>query len=67
VAASPPDGYTLLVGASGALSIIPAISVKPPYDTLKAFAPVSMDSHSEAMRHLLELGLSAPKRPGPKK
>jgi tripartite-type tricarboxylate transporter receptor subunit TctC len=42
VAASPPDGYTLLVGASGALSIIPAISVKPPYDTLKAFAPVSM-------------------------
>jgi tripartite-type tricarboxylate transporter receptor subunit TctC len=42
VAASPPDGYTLLVGASGAMSIIPAISVKPPYDTLKAFAPVSM-------------------------
>ena len=28
VMASPPDGYTLLVGASGAMSIIPAISVK---------------------------------------
>ncbi len=42
VIASPPDGYTILVGASGAMSIIPAISVKPPYDTLKAFAPVSM-------------------------
>ncbi len=42
VAAAPPDGYTLLVGASGAMSIIPAISVKPPYDTLKSFAPVSM-------------------------
>jgi tripartite-type tricarboxylate transporter receptor subunit TctC len=42
VMAAPPDGYTLLVGASGAMSIIPAISVKPPYDTLKAFAPVSM-------------------------
>ena len=42
VAAAPPDGYTLLVGASGAMSIIPAISVKPPYDTLKAFAPMSM-------------------------
>src|SRR5271166_4429158 len=42
VAAAPPDGYTLLVGASGAMSIIPAISVKPPYDTLKQFAPVSM-------------------------
>jgi len=42
VMASPPDGYTLLVGASGAMSIIPAISVRPPYDTLKAFAPISM-------------------------
>src|ERR1700678_1946295 len=30
VMAAPPDGYTLLVGASGAMSIIPAISVKPP-------------------------------------
>src|SRR6267378_5735331 len=36
-----PDGYTLLVGASGAMSIIPAISVKPPYATLKDFAPIS--------------------------
>jgi tripartite-type tricarboxylate transporter receptor subunit TctC len=42
VMASPPDGYTLLVGASGAMSIIPAISVKPPYDALKNFAPISM-------------------------
>ncbi len=42
VMASPPDGYTLLVAASGAMSIIPAISVRPPYDTLKAFAPISM-------------------------
>jgi len=41
VMAAPPDGYTLLIGASGAMSIIPAISVKPPYDTLKDFAPVS--------------------------
>jgi tripartite-type tricarboxylate transporter receptor subunit TctC len=41
VMAAPPDGYTLLVGASGAMSIIPAISVKPPYATLKDFAPVS--------------------------
>ena len=35
VLAAPPDGYTLLVGASGAMSIIPAISVRPPYATLK--------------------------------
>jgi tripartite-type tricarboxylate transporter receptor subunit TctC len=41
VMAAPPDGYTLLVGASGAMSIIPAISVKPPYATLKDFAPIS--------------------------
>jgi tripartite-type tricarboxylate transporter receptor subunit TctC len=41
VMAAPPDGYTLLVGASGAMSIIPAISVRPPYTTLKDFAPIS--------------------------
>jgi len=39
---SPPDGYTLLVGASGAMSIIPAISVKPPYHGVKDFTPLSM-------------------------
>jgi len=41
VRAAPPDGYTLLIGASGAMSIIPAISVRPPYTTLKDFAPIS--------------------------
>jgi tripartite-type tricarboxylate transporter receptor subunit TctC len=41
VAAAPADGYTLLIGASGAMSIIPAISARPPYDTLKEFAPIS--------------------------
>src|SRR5260370_24986641 len=41
VMAAPPDGYTLLVGASGAMSIIPAISVRPPYATLKELAPIS--------------------------
>jgi tripartite-type tricarboxylate transporter receptor subunit TctC len=40
VRASPPDGYTLLVGASGAMGIIPAISVRPPYTTLKDFVPI---------------------------
>jgi tripartite-type tricarboxylate transporter receptor subunit TctC len=38
---APPDGYTLLVGASGAMSVIPAISVNPPYATLKDFSPIS--------------------------
>jgi tripartite-type tricarboxylate transporter receptor subunit TctC len=42
VMAAAPDGYTLLVGAAGAMSIIPAISVKPPYHGTKDFAPISM-------------------------
>jgi tripartite-type tricarboxylate transporter receptor subunit TctC len=41
VRAAPPDGHTLLVGASGAMSIVPAISVRPPYATLKDFVPIS--------------------------
>ena len=40
VRAAPPDGYTLLVGASGAMGIIPAISVRQPYATLKDFVPI---------------------------
>jgi len=39
---SPPDGYTLLVGATGAMTITPAISVRPPYHAAKDFTPVSM-------------------------
>jgi tripartite-type tricarboxylate transporter receptor subunit TctC len=41
VAKSPPDGYTLLVGASGAMSINPAVYAKLAYDPLKDFIPVS--------------------------
>ena len=37
-----PDGYTLLVGAAGAMTIIPAISVTPPYHGTKDFTPISM-------------------------
>ena len=37
-----PDGYTLLVGAAGAMTIIPAISVKPPYHGTRDFTPLSM-------------------------
>jgi tripartite-type tricarboxylate transporter receptor subunit TctC len=42
VAKSPPDGYTLLVGATGAMTISPAVYSKMAYDTLRDFAPVSM-------------------------
>ncbi len=38
----PPDGHTLLVGASGAMALSPAVYEKFPYATLRDFAPVSM-------------------------
>jgi tripartite-type tricarboxylate transporter receptor subunit TctC len=41
VARSAPDGYTLLVGASGAMVINPAVYAKLQYDTLRDFIPVS--------------------------
>jgi tripartite-type tricarboxylate transporter receptor subunit TctC len=42
VASSPADGYTLLVGASGAMAIAPAVYEKMSYATLKDFVPISM-------------------------
>src|SRR5438445_863491 len=39
---SEPDGYTLLLGQSGPISINPAVYKKLPYDPLKDFAPVTM-------------------------
>ncbi len=42
VAGSPADGYTLLVGASGAMAIAPAVYDKMSYSTLRDFAPISM-------------------------
>ena len=41
VAKSAPDGYTLLVGASGAMAINPAVYAKLPYDPVRDFVPVS--------------------------
>jgi tripartite-type tricarboxylate transporter receptor subunit TctC len=41
VAKSAPDGYTLLVGASGAMAINPAVYAKLPYDPVRDFAPIS--------------------------
>jgi tripartite-type tricarboxylate transporter receptor subunit TctC len=39
---SDPDGYTLLLGQSGPISINPAVYKKLPYDPVKDFAPVTM-------------------------
>jgi tripartite-type tricarboxylate transporter receptor subunit TctC len=42
VKSQPADGYTLLVGASGAMAISVAVAEKLPYQTLRDFAPISM-------------------------
>ncbi len=40
VAKSAPDGYTLYVGASGAMSFNPGLYEKLPYDPVKDFVPI---------------------------
>jgi tripartite-type tricarboxylate transporter receptor subunit TctC len=42
VARAAPDGYTILMGPSGAMTINPATYRKLPYDAQRDFAPVSM-------------------------
>lgn len=42
VAKAEPDGYTLLLGQSGPISINPAIYRSLPYDPVKDFAPITM-------------------------
>lgn len=41
VARAKPDGYTLLFGHAGPIAISPGMPQKPPYDTLKDFAPIT--------------------------
>ena len=42
VAKAAPDGYTLLIGATGAMTINPAVYSKLRYDTVRDFVPISM-------------------------
>ncbi len=42
VAKSAPDGYTLLVNATGGMSVNPVLYAKLPYDSLKDFVAISM-------------------------
>ena len=42
VSRAKPDGYTLLIGNIGTFSINPSLYKKMPYDSDKAFVPVSM-------------------------
>lgn len=43
-AKAPPDGYTILLGSKGPLTVNPALYSKLPYDTLHDFAPISLIS-----------------------
>jgi len=40
-AKAAPDGYTLAMGASGALGVAPGLFPKLPYDPLRDFAPIT--------------------------
>ena len=42
VAKNAPDGYTLLVNATGGMSVNPVLYAKLPYDSLRDFVPISM-------------------------
>ncbi len=42
LARAEPDGYTLLVGGVGPMSISPAVYRKLPYETLRDFVPVTV-------------------------
>jgi len=46
VAKSAPDGYTILVGSTGELSINPGLFQKLPYDVERDFAPVTLGTVS---------------------
>jgi tripartite-type tricarboxylate transporter receptor subunit TctC len=73
VAKAPPDGYTLLVAASGPMTINPAVYSKLPYSPQKDFVPVSLlaefplllvvaaDAPVKNAKELVEYGKANPK------
>ncbi|MDX3905134.1 MAG: tripartite tricarboxylate transporter substrate-binding protein [Pigmentiphaga sp.] len=42
VAQAAPDGYTLMVGSNGPLTVNPFVQARLPYDPLKDFAPITL-------------------------
>ncbi|MBS1218612.1 MAG: hypothetical protein H6R21_1745 [Proteobacteria bacterium] len=73
VAKATPDGYTLLVGSSGPLSVNPVIFKNLPYDSLKDFAPIStvqavplvlLASPKSGFNSVADLIAAAKSRPG---
>ena len=45
VARAEPDGYTLLVGSNGPLTVNPFVQAKLGYDPLKDFVPIALTSY----------------------
>ena len=72
VAKSPPDGYTLLMGAVATHAINPSLYSKMPYDPVKDFAPVALVAQvpnilvvnpavpAKTVRELIELARAKP-------
>ena len=56
-ARAAPDGYTVLLGTSGGLSIAPGLNPKMPYDANKDFAPIGLVVHAP---YLLTLSTAIP-------
>jgi tripartite-type tricarboxylate transporter receptor subunit TctC len=46
VASAAPDGYTLLVGNTSVLAVLPGVSASAGYDPAKSFAPIAKISES---------------------
>jgi tripartite-type tricarboxylate transporter receptor subunit TctC len=46
VATADPDGYTMLIGTSATLGVVPALVKSPGYDSVTSFAPVAKISDS---------------------
>jgi tripartite-type tricarboxylate transporter receptor subunit TctC len=57
VAKSPPDGYTLLIGTNGPLTVNPVLQPKLRYDVFKDFAPVAL---AGAVPHALVVNNAVP-------
>ncbi len=57
VSRSAPDGYTVMLGDIGALSIAPSVYPTLPFDPVKDFSPVIMVSYSP---HILAVHPSVP-------
>jgi tripartite-type tricarboxylate transporter receptor subunit TctC len=47
VAKAPPDGYTLLIGATGPMVYGPGLYANLPYDAVKDFVPITMFGFSQ--------------------